>query len=271
MDESLLARVDEAIREVAARELLPRFRRLGPGDVRAKGPDDVVTVADFASEAALTAALRAIDPGADVVGEESVESSGRPWAERVRRGRAWVVDPLDGTANFAAGDPAFGVIVALVEDGRVRAGWIHDPVAGRTLAGGSGFGARLDGRPVSLFAPRPLADAVGVVATRFLSPEMRTRADALARRLRTARPSRCSATDYFALLAGEVQVALYGRTLPWDHAAGVALWESAGGAACRFDGGPYDPAIGGGGLLLARDADALGGLRAVVGRGATAV
>ena len=126
--------VAELIRETAAAELLPRFRNLSKSDIRQKRPGDVVTVADVASEQRLASGLAKILPGVPVVGEEAVESDAGLLDLISRRGEAcWIVDPLDGTANFAAGKNQFAVIVCLVQDAATvgalgswtcrRAGW----------------------------------------------------------------------------------------------------------------------------------------------------
>src|SRR5258708_31558355 len=118
-------RVAELMREVAAAELLPRFRALAKEDIRHKRPGDIVTVADVASEQRLASGLASILPGVPVVGEEAVEKDsglldliGRPDE------RFWIVDPLDGTSNFAAGRERFTMNVCRVQDRETIAGWI---------------------------------------------------------------------------------------------------------------------------------------------------
>ena len=97
-------RVAELMRETAASELLPRFRALAKEDIRHEGPGDVVTVADEASEQRLASGLARILPGVPVVGEEAVETEPDLVDLIARPGETcWIVDPLDGTANFAAG------------------------------------------------------------------------------------------------------------------------------------------------------------------------
>ena len=117
-------RVADLIRDVAASELLPRFRNLSKDDIRLKGPGDYVTVADVAAEQRLASGLAKILPGVPVVGEEAVEADaglvhliGRPGES------CWIVDPLDGTANFAAGRDTFAIIVALVQNRQTVGAW----------------------------------------------------------------------------------------------------------------------------------------------------
>ena len=140
--------VSALILEVAARLILPRFRTLDRGEIHLKGPGDLVTVADREAEAALTDALRAAEPGVLVVGEEA--SFDDPSLESRVGGaeRAWVVDPVDGTRNFAHGSPDFGVMLAEVERGWPVRSWIWQPVHQHLYVAERGGGVRLDGRPL---------------------------------------------------------------------------------------------------------------------------
>src|SRR6185437_5920408 len=131
----VLDQVAELIREVAATIVLPRFRHLAAGEIHQKSPGDVVTIADQEAEKALTRRLTALLPGSVVVGEEAVAADPRV-LERVRDpGAVWIVDPVDGTNNFAAGKTPFAVMVALLRDAEPAAAWIYDVVDDRmTLA-----------------------------------------------------------------------------------------------------------------------------------------
>src|SRR6266851_1533972 len=120
-------RVAELMRETAAAELTPRFRMLAKEDIRLKRPGDFVTVADELSEQRLASGLAKILPGVPVVGEEAAERDPGLVDLIARPGEAcWIVDPLDGTANFAAGKDRFAMIVCLVQDRAAVAGWILD-------------------------------------------------------------------------------------------------------------------------------------------------
>src|SRR5258707_15878744 len=118
-------------------------------DIRLKRPGDVVTVADVASEQRLATGLAKILPGVPVVGEEAVEGDASLLDLIGRRGEAcWIVDPLDGTANFAAGKEQFAVIVCLVRDAVTVGAWILDVPKGRMAVALQGQGVTLDGVPV---------------------------------------------------------------------------------------------------------------------------
>jgi fructose-1,6-bisphosphatase/inositol monophosphatase family enzyme len=228
------------MRETAAAELLPRFRTLAKEDIRLKGPGDFVTVADVASEHRLAAGLARILPGVPVVGEEAVEKDGGLVDLIGRPGEAcWIVDPLDGTANFAAGNNTFAMIIALVQDRAPVGGWILDVPRGRMAIALKGQGVTLDGSPLRRTQPaRPLIGFVGYKIRkefdRQLPPEQR-------RRLGHVSTLKCAGAEYLEILSGRADFSLYRMTKPWDHAAGALMLREAGGDALQFDGQPYVP------------------------------
>ncbi|MBS0541000.1 MAG: inositol monophosphatase, partial [Proteobacteria bacterium] len=150
-------RVADLMRETAAAELLPRFRNLAEDEIREKKPGDYVTVADVASEQRLASGLAKILPGVPVVGEEAVEADSSLVELIGRPGEScWIVDPLDGTANFAAGRDRFAMIVCLVHDTRTVAGWILDVPNDRMAAAEQGQGTTLNGARVTPARPAEL-------------------------------------------------------------------------------------------------------------------
>lgn len=248
-----LDRTATIIRDVAETEILPRFRSLGAGEIREKGPGDLVTVADEASEHALTARLRDLLPGSVVVGEEAVSADASVLDRLNGDGPVWVVDPVDGTNNFAHGRPIFGVIVALVRRGETLAGWIHDPSGGRMAVVERGQGAWMDGRRLNAAAAAPLAEMRGFLSTKFYAPEARAALEGRKGLVRSAESLLCAAHEYLRLAGGEAHFAIYRRIMPWDHAAGILLVTEAGGHAALLDGSPYGPCARDGGLLVAPD------------------
>ena len=108
----MMAEVADLLRTAARAEILPRFRRLASADIREKGPGDLVTVADEESERQLTRRLMDLVPNSVVIGEEAVAADSKVLDRVFDDAPVWIVDPVDGTSNFAAGKPAFGVIVA---------------------------------------------------------------------------------------------------------------------------------------------------------------
>src|ERR1700743_2075316 len=109
-----LKTVDQIIREVAAEQIMPRFRQLAEGDIEMKGVNDPVTVADKEAERVLTERLTAYLPGSVVVGEESFAKDKAIMSHLDNEHPVWIIDPIDGTRNFVAGNPEFAVMIALV-------------------------------------------------------------------------------------------------------------------------------------------------------------
>ncbi len=235
-------RVADLMHETAAAELLPRFRNLAKEDVRQKRPGDFVTVADIESEQRLASGLAKILPGVPVVGEEAVEADPGLVDLIARKGETcWIVDPLDGTSNFAAGRDRFAMIVCLVHDGLTVGGWILDVPNGRMAVAMKGQGVTLEGKPVenratSSGAPR------GLVGYRIRKEFDRQLSDQQRRQFGGLTTLNCAGREYIEVLAGAYDFTLYRMTKPWDHAAGALMLEEAGGAAVRFDGSPFRPA-----------------------------
>ncbi|MEG3122931.1 inositol monophosphatase family protein [Sphingomonas sp. GB1N7] len=226
------------MRQVARDIVLPRFRNLAAAEIEEKAPDDLVTIADRESEDALTAGLAAIDPRARIVGEEACAAE-PALLDGIDRGRVWIIDPIDGTNNFAAGKSPFGIMIALVEDGVTQVGWILDPVSDRLCHAVRDGGAHIDRQRI-MARPSGQALPITAIATYFLTDE--ERAD-IARRadgelMLTAIP-RCAAEQYPRLVLGTNDIALFNRTLPWDHAAGALFVAEAGGVVRRPDGSDY--------------------------------
>lgn len=247
------------LRDVARAEILPRFKHLRPGDVRTKaGPLDPVTVADEAAELALKAGLHKLFPDDDVIGEESVSSGAASLDRLAQPGRVWVLDPIDGTANFTAELPLFGVMASLVAADEILAGFIYDPFGddcAYALAGQGAFLRAADGteRRLAVADPVPVAQMVGSISWRFMEEPLRRHVLHRLDRLAAVTDYRCAAHQYRMLAAGHCHAQMFRKLLPWDHAAGVLLHREAGGYARRFDGSEYRPTTTGGGLLLAPD------------------
>ncbi|WP_119458689.1 inositol monophosphatase family protein [Rhodospirillaceae bacterium SYSU D60014] len=248
--------VTRLIEEVAATEILPRFNRLAAGEVREKGPGDLVTVADEAVEARLTPLLAALVPGSAVIGEEAAAADPAILAQFSRQREVWVIDPLDGTSNFAEGRPVFAVIVAFVRDGRTVAGWIHDPIGAVTVTAAAGEGAWCGDRRLTVAAaPAVPAEMTGTLLAGFFgAPDLGRRIQARRDQVRAQRSLRCAGQEYLRLVEGRMHFTLFTRLMPWDHAAGVLIHAEAGGHSAYLDGGGYRPAqFDAPGLLLTPD------------------
>jgi fructose-1,6-bisphosphatase/inositol monophosphatase family enzyme len=241
------------MRETAEAELLPRFGKLEKSEIREKTPGDLVTVADVAAERRLTEGLNRILPGVVVVGEEAVAADPKLIKAIKSEHRAWVVDPLDGTSNFAAGKPRFAVIVALTEKGRTIGGWIYDPLGARSAATTLGGGAWLNGEKVRFAANTPLGEMSGYVGYKFKRQFLEKANPERIQLVKGMSSLFCAGLEYIEMLAGNSHFNLYRFVKPWDHAAGTLMVEEAGGHAAHFNGDDYRPTVHQGGVLAATD------------------
>jgi fructose-1,6-bisphosphatase/inositol monophosphatase family enzyme len=224
------------LRDVSARAILPFYQKLAADQVTAKAADDVVTVADNLAEQMLAEGLAKI-ADLPVVGEEAAHAD--PSVQDRLSCDCWIVDPLDGTRNFAKGQPPFGILIAMAAGGEAHTGWIYDCLSGRLCVAHRGRGAFVDGDKV---VARPTGETppVAAISLIFMDPARRAAAKAaLEGHYRQVDVPYCAAEQYPRLALGVNDVSLFERTLAWDHAAGVLWLNEAGGKAARFDGSPY--------------------------------
>lgn len=225
--------VSALIRDAAAREIMPRWRHLEQHQIREKKPGDLVTEADIACEAVLTRKLTELLPGSAVVGEEAVAADPAVMDRLSRDAPTWIIDPVDGTANFARGSETFGVIVALAQGGKTLAGWIYDPVKDRMAVAELGKGTKIDGHAVTLGNSLPLSQVTGYAGCKKAPALSATGAKLV--RLGSA------AHDYLSILDKRSDFACFKRSMPWDHAAGILMILEAGGYSALIDGRTYAP------------------------------
>jgi fructose-1,6-bisphosphatase/inositol monophosphatase family enzyme len=248
MIDSLSNPIEALLRDVAAEIVMPRFRALRAHEISEKSPGDLVTIADKESEIRLAEGLAAILPEARIVGEEATEAD-PSLLDRLDDGLVWLIDPIDGTSNFAEGISPFALMIALLDNGVRAGGWIYDPVANRLCHALRGRGAfvnhnRVQARETGTSLP------VAALATRFMTPEKRSDVEARAvGRLTIAPIPRCAGDQYPQLVLGQADIAVFERALPWDHAAGALFLEEAGGILRRTDGSAYHVGDGRSGLL----------------------
>lgn len=260
-----LATLRRIVEEAVAAEVMPRFGALAAGEVRRKsGPLDLVTIADERAEAHMRAAIARHFPGALVIGEEG--ETPRSFPELATAPLAFTLDPVDGTANFAAGVGAFGAMAAAIVAGEVVGAVILDPVAELVALALKGEGAWVEDRsgarhPLRVAPSVPPEEMTGFLSWRFLPRGMRETVCARLPRLRAVWDFRCAAVEYRLAAAGACHFLVFNRILPWDHAPGVLLFTEAGGYVARFDGSPYTPAESRGGLIGAPDRAAWEALR----------
>ncbi|SCL27479.1 fructose-1,6-bisphosphatase [Micromonospora pallida] len=237
----LLAAVSEIVRDVAHREIMPRFGALAEGDVSEKGPGDLVTIADQAAEAALTERLTDLLPGSVVVGEEAVAGDASLLDALAGDDPVWIVDPIDGTHNFVHGSPNFGVLVALARGGELLASCTYLPALEQWATAAQGAGAYVDGRRVHV-PPAP-ADlrAIEVVTSqkRWWEDEWRGGHDALLAHGVAVDYMKAAGLEYVELTTGQRGALVGVWDSPWDHAAGLLLYAEAGGVTVTADGSAF--------------------------------
>ena len=252
-------RIGEILSQAAQAEIMPRFGALGAGQVRQKSSRfDIVTDADEAAERAIAMALLAGFPGAVVVGEEAFARDEALIARIATADLAFIIDPIDGTKNFASGLPLFGVMAAATVRGEVVFGAIHDPVCRDTAYALRGEGAWIEGeaRPsadLKVADPVPVSEMDAIIGTNFLPEPLRSTVNANLPRLALSSWLRCAAHEYRMAAAGHCHLLFYNKLMPWDHAAGWLLHREAGGHSAHFDGTGYEPTHLSGGLICAPD------------------
>ena len=238
-----LDRVTAIIQNVVDSLVMPSFQMLRPEDIQSKDtpgdPEDLVTIVDKAAERALIEQLTGIVPDAAFVGEEAVSEHPELLSALSSPMPAWLIDPIDGTKNFARGNRDFGIMVALVEDGLTRASWMAVPAAqsgGYLVVAARGRGTTIDGVPVtttrqvSVVSPRhgPYEDdASGRRSRRGEQPPWKVRRPSL---------DGFGSHGVSAILRGDKDFVIYYRLLPWDHAPGTLAVTEAGGVAMHLNG-----------------------------------
>lgn len=245
------------VRRAARTEILPRFRGLSTGQIATKsGPHDLVTEADTAAEAMIARGLARMFPGATIIGEEAAATDPSLRGKAAEAELAFIIDPVDGTWNFAHGLGAFGVILAATRYGRPVFGLIYDPLADDYVIADESGPARhvtATGRDtrLTMSGGGPVAQLDGYVHINHMpKPAQRLLAPLLPEFARTG-ALRCSAHEYRMAALGHTDFILSGTLNPWDHAAGVLICQRAGGVAKMLDGADYTIAREEGYLLSA--------------------
>jgi fructose-1,6-bisphosphatase/inositol monophosphatase family enzyme len=245
LTEDRIAAIVTAMRRAARTCILPRFRNLAEGEIGTKsGPADLVTLADTEAEAQIAADLARDWPEARVLGEEGVAADKSLRAEMATADWAVIVDPVDGTWNFAKGLSVFGMIVAVLHRGVPVWAMLYDPIMDDWIAAGTDGPAEMvtaAGRRVLRTSAEARVGRMNGYVTAGLFPK----ADQA--RIVSAFPDfarvtslRCACHEYRMLVQGHVEFCLSGPVPhPWDHAAGVLAVQRAGGVARFLDGEAY--------------------------------
>uniref|UniRef100_A6VZZ2 Inositol monophosphatase n=1 Tax=Marinomonas sp. (strain MWYL1) TaxID=400668 RepID=A6VZZ2_MARMS len=249
----------EIVRDVAKAEILPRFRRLSDGAVSFKTSfDDLVTEADIASEKALTQRFQTLLPHAVIIGEEAVSEDESVLDQIDTDELVVIIDPIDGTWNFAHGLSTFGVLIAAIYQGKTVYGLLYDPLNDdwieTSLGEGSWF-VRPDQLPRRLMLSNQPVDSklVGFFSP-FLFENSAVRERVAIQQVGYARSSnlRCCCHEYRTMVQNGVDFFISPKPKVWDHAAGILAYQEAGGYVCMLDGSPYKPNVRKGVIVAGR-------------------
>ena len=223
--------------ERAGRLLTERFEKVERIDF--KSAKDVVTEVDHLSEQLIIDAIRAVHPGDGIIAEESGEhAAAAGHAPTAGVGRAWVIDPLDGTINYANGIPFFCVSIALVEAGRPVVGVVHDPSRGETFAASEDGPATLNGRPIAASVKTKLSDFV--VSMALSGPALISRARAVRKEIRVPRSMGSAALALAYVGNGRFDAFVQqGGLSSWDIAAAGLIAQRGGAVVTDLAGGPW--------------------------------
>jgi myo-inositol-1(or 4)-monophosphatase len=210
----------------------------GKVTAREKRPGDLVTEADSASQRRIGEILAARFPDSTLLAEEDgvQPDPANPWR--------WIVDPLDGTTNFAHGFPFWCVSIALEHEGDLVVGVIHNPITGQTFGATKGQGATLDGQPLGVSAARTLRESlISTGLPTLFEPDADRTLEHLRRMsigTHSFRRTGSAALNLAYVATGAFEVFYATKINPWDVAAGVVLIREAGGLVTSIAGEPYD-------------------------------
>lgn len=212
--------------------------RLGRATASLKGPNDLVTDADFAVQEAIRTSLLRRFPSDEFHGEEDPASEASP-----ARTRRWIVDPIDGTANFVHGFPFYCISIALEAEGELVVGVVLDPTRGELFSAARGQGALCNAAPLRVSGNGKLSESlvnVGLPAVPEDHPQSIQTMVRLCCRARAVRRMGSAALALAYVAAGRMDAFVSDVNRPWDVAAGVVLIREAGGRATNFHIGRYN-------------------------------
>jgi len=204
-------------------------------DVRAKGPRDVVTAADFASEHLVVRRLRETFPEHAIVGEEGANFPGTTEY-------CWFIDPLDATVNFSRSIPLWCVSLSLFQETRPIVGVVYDPIRDESFSAVAQSGAFLNGVRIRTSAAEHVSQAVVQITVDFENESMRAGLDDIqkvAPRVYRTRNIGSAALGLAYVAAGRLDGMLHRFAHTWDFGAGVLLIQEAGGRVTDMNGVEY--------------------------------
>lgn len=254
--------VEKIIRETAESVLIPHFRNLRAHEIHFKGEDDPVTIADQEAENVLRERLLGLLPGSNLVGEEGFAANPAVLDVFSSDSPVWIVDPLDGTKAFIAGEPVYGIIVALAEQNQTLAAWLYDPSSGEFITAEKGAGAYYKGKRLSVLPAAPVEKMSGIIGHKIVTAYKEC-CRAPDDKKPTFHRMLSACHDYARLVVDEPHFS--GRTTqahfhcwlqtctPWDSAAGILINTEAGGYTAHWNEEPFKPSHYGRGVLTAPD------------------
>ncbi len=207
-------------------------------EINRKGEKDLVTSADIASEAAIIDVINYRFPGHAILAEESGQTDGTG-------GLKWIIDPLDGTTNFAHGIGQYAVSIAFAVDDEVAAGVVLNPETGELFTAVRDKAAELNGRPIRVSETKTVADALLVTGFPYdYKDHMRSLVGRFEKCLAAAQGIRrlgSAALDLCYVACGRFDGFWEERLKPWDTAAGMLIARQAGAKVTDFSGRPFSP------------------------------
>lgn len=248
----------EAARLAGRQEIMPHFRKLTKDKIEVKSrSDDLVTTADRRSEHLIGIAIKSIMPGAIIVAEEEVETRPELLSLVDTSDLTVVIDPIDGTWNYANGLATFGTIIAVIKNGETIFGLLYDPVLDDWIAAEKGSGAWYVSSEqrykVTTAAPPTMLS--GYIPVNLLPSVTKNKMFNVFSNFDRIAALFCSCHEYRMLAQGSVSFCVGAWLKPWDHAAGALIVEEAGGVARLLDGSTYRPGRYEGVLLTAVNED----------------
>ncbi|CAO4144768.1 3'(2'),5'-bisphosphate nucleotidase CysQ [Methylorubrum aminovorans] len=241
--------VSAALREAARSLVVPSLNNPRGAEVSRKAGGSVVTQIDREVELQLSEVVTALLPNSLVIGEEKVAADAT-LLRRINEEWVWLIDPVDGTANFVEGKGPIAMMIALLYRGKARVAWIHDPIKDALLTTSKSEHALLQLKSTTTPAASNLR---GAAWTRYYDNELRSAIERRFLSLGDVSPgSKCTGAEYLAVLQGRQDFVLFWRSMPWDHAAGILLLQESGGYAAYLNRDPFRPGAKRLGLLVAR-------------------
>lgn len=247
------AQVINLVRRAAQSEIMPRFRNLTHFEITTKSrDDDLVTEADLATEAMITRGLLRLFPHAQVVGEEAVTKNPDLRQDMVKHELTFVIDPIDGTWNYAKGVAVFGVILSVLRFGMPVFGVLYDPmmddyiIADHAAQSALFVPKRGPSHTINTAPAKALDELDGYVHLGLMPKDVQFALTPILPNFRRTTVLRCSCHEYRLIAQGHVDFCLSATLNPWDHAAGVLACQLAGGVSQFLDGSPYNagPEVG---------------------------